>query len=136
MKSRLLDAWGWIFLAIGAGAVANALWMLLGPLHWYTTLPAEVPDTGPFNAHFVRDIGCAFLAIGLALVWAAFTTRFRLPLVAVSTLFMVAHAALHLFDTLGGALDHHHLWLDLLPVYVPAVLMLFAVAGLARQERS
>ena len=56
---RSLDAWGWIFAIFGAVCVANALWMLAGPLHWYRELPAAVPDTGPFNPHFVRDIGWA-----------------------------------------------------------------------------
>ena len=36
-----------------------------GPL-WYETVPG-VPDTGPFNPHFVQDIGVAFLVAGLAL---------------------------------------------------------------------
>ena len=62
----------WIILVIGVATIANALWMLAGPMHWYTDLPAAVPDTGPFNPHFVRDIGCAFLTVGAAQVWAAF----------------------------------------------------------------
>ena len=78
-----LDALGWVLLVFGLIALANALWMLIGPMGWYEDLPAGVPDTGPFNPHFVRDIGCAFLAVGLALVWAAFVPRFRLPLVGV-----------------------------------------------------
>ena len=50
---RTLDRWGWIFAIFGAASVANALWMLAGPLHWYHEVPAAVPDTGPFNPHFV-----------------------------------------------------------------------------------
>ena len=46
--------------------VLNGLAMLVaGPL-WYETVPG-VPDTGPFNPHFVQDIGVAFLVAGLAL---------------------------------------------------------------------
>ena len=59
MGTQRLDALGWLFLLLGAAMLGNALWMLAGPMHWYTELPAAVPDTGPFNAHFVRDIGCA-----------------------------------------------------------------------------
>ena len=62
--------------------------MLAGPLHWYHELPAAVPDTGPFNPHFVRDIGCAFFAVGVALVWAAFAPRWRAPLLAIAALFL------------------------------------------------
>ena len=42
------------------GSLANGLWMLFAPAHWYQNLPAGVPDTGPLNVHFVRDIGAAF----------------------------------------------------------------------------
>ena len=71
MNLRALDAWGWTFFVVGVVMLANALWMLAGPMHWYTELPAAVPDTGPFNPHFVRDIGCAFFSVGIALIWAA-----------------------------------------------------------------
>ena len=118
-----LDALGWLLLVLGFGSLANALWMLIGPMHWYTDLPAAVPDTGPFNPHFVRDIGCAFLAVGTALVWAAWSRRFRLPLVSVSALFLAAHAILHVYDTSRGALGHDHWLLDLPGVYLPGLIL-------------
>ena len=121
--TRTLDAWGWIFAIGGGVSVANALWMLAGPLHWYHGLPAGVPDTGPFNPHFVRDIGCAFLAVGVALVWAARSPHRRAPLVAIAAIFLVGHAALHAFDTLRGALGHPHWLLDLPGVYLPAAVI-------------
>ena len=46
-----------ILWILGVTGLANGLWMLLAPESWYHGLPAAVPDTGPFNAHFVRDIG-------------------------------------------------------------------------------
>lgn len=129
-----LGPWGWMFLVIGAGSIANAFWMLAGPMHWYEELPAAVPDTGPFNPHFVRDIGCAFLAAGVALVWAAVSPRWRYPLVGVATLFLTAHAVLHVYDTAVGNLPHSHWWLDLPGVYLPAALLLAASAMLRRGE--
>ena len=132
MSERRLDGFGWLFLLLGVGTLANALWMLVGPMHWYTDLPAAVPDTGPFNPHFVRDIGCAFLTVGVALVWAAFRVRDRLPLAAISAVFLTAHALLHIYDTATGALDHTHWWLDAGGVYLPALLMIAAVTRLAR----
>jgi hypothetical protein len=134
MSTNRLDAWGWVFLLIGAGSVANALWMLAGPMHWYTDLPAAVPDTGPFNAHFVRDIGCAFLSVGVALVWAAVRHAFRAPLVGIAALFLVSHALLHAYDTLRGALGHAHWWLDAPGVYLPAILVAIAAIQLLRTE--
>ena len=120
------DRWTWVLALIGGVSIANALWMLAGPMHWYTDLPAGVPDTGPFNAHFVRDIGCAFLTVGIGLVWAAFTPAWRPPLVAVCALFLVAHAGLHVYDTTRGAMGHDHWWLDLPGVYLPAAITAYA----------
>jgi hypothetical protein len=125
-----------LFLVIGAGTTANALWMLAGPMHWYTELPAAVPDTGPFNPHFVRDIGCAFLTVGAALLWAAFDRelRHRVPLAAVAAFFLVAHALLHIYDTATGALGPTHWALDFPAVYLPAIVMAWAALALARRE--
>ena len=133
-QTRRLDAWSWLALVIGVGSIANAAWMLAGPMHWYTDLPAKVPDTGPFNPHFVRDIGCAFLTVGVALCWAAFSPQRRLTLIAVSALFLTAHALLHVFDTLRGSLPSDHWWLDLPGVYLPAVALVAATWRLARRE--
>jgi hypothetical protein len=134
MSERRLDGWGWLLLVLGAGSVLNALWMLADPLRWYHDLPAGVPDTGPFNAHFVRDIGCAFLAVGVAQVWAAFAKPWRTPLVAVTAVFVVGHAVLHVFDTARGAVPSDHWWLDLPGVYLPALLLGFATVAFLRAE--
>jgi len=131
---RRLDGLGWLLLVLGVGAVANALWMLAGPMHWYEELPAAVPDTGPFNPHFVRDIGCAFLTMGIAQIWAAFVLRWRRPLVGVTAVFFGAHALLHIYDTLVGNLPHPHWWLDLPGVYLPALVLVACVVVLHRRE--
>jgi hypothetical protein len=136
MNLRALDRWGWIFLILGIGLVANALWMLAGPMHWYRELPAAVPDTGPFNPHFVRDIGCAFLTVGAALIWAAFREHYRYPLAVVSAIFLVAHAALHIYDTLRGYLDHTHWALDLPGVYLPAILLVVSCIAVKPKSKT
>jgi hypothetical protein len=97
--------------------------MLLAPQHWYENVPAGVPDYGPFNAHFIRDIGLTFLTTGLAVAWAFVRAAARLELVAVAALFAVLHALLHVFDTARGHVGAAHWGLDLPGVYAPAVLL-------------
>ena len=74
----------------------------------------------------MRDIGCAFLAAGVALVWAAFERRYRAPLVSIAALFIAAHGVLHVFDTARGAVPSDHWWLDLPGVYLPSVVLAYA----------
>ena len=55
---------------VGLGLIANGLTMLAVPPAWYDLVPG-VPQTGPLNPHFVRDIGAAYLVAGATLVWFA-----------------------------------------------------------------
>lgn len=134
MSPNERDSWTWFFLIVGAGTLANAAWMLIAPFRWYHDLPAGVPDFGDFNPHFVRDIGCAFLTVGAALVWAGLRPRWRVPLAMVAAIFFGAHALLHIYDTARGAVDSHHWWLDLPGVYLPALLLAFVAHHLASRE--
>ncbi len=135
MKSLLpRDGPGWLFWGFGLISLGNAAWMLAAPLHWYHELPAAVPDFGPFNPHFVRDIGCAFATIGVALVWAALAPQRRFTLAVVGTFFYVAHAALHVFDTLREAVELEHVLLDFPGVYLPALLLIAATVSARRRE--
>lgn len=117
------DALFWLLLTLTVTSAANAVWMLASPESWYHDVPAAVPDTGPFNAHFVRDIGIAFATVTIAFGWAAFAPRWRTPLVVVATVFLAGHALLHAIDTLRGALDADHWLLDLPGVYLPAIVL-------------
>ncbi len=54
----------WIAALLGGGLAVNALIQLALPLAWYDAVPG-VPLTGPFNPHFVRDIGMAYLVVVL-----------------------------------------------------------------------
>ena len=113
-------------IGLGLAGVANlthAAWMLLDPAGWYTGLPAAVPDTGPLNAHFVRDIGGAFAATGVALLWAALRPRLRAPMLAIAGVFYVLHAVIHVTDTLAGRLPASHWLIDAPGVYLPALVM-------------
>ena len=45
--------------------VLNGLTMLFAGPTWWTSVPGA-SETGPFNPHFVQDVGAAFLVAGLA----------------------------------------------------------------------
>lgn len=57
--------WIGVALALSVAAEANGLFMLASPARWYFSVPG-VTDSGPFNQHFVPDIGLIFLLIGTA----------------------------------------------------------------------
>jgi hypothetical protein len=127
------DGWTTLLWVLALLNFANGIWMLADPKLWYTDLPAGVPDFGPYNEHFVRDLGAVFICFGMALLWSARRPEFRLPLVALTTLFYVLHAAGHVFDTARGFVDAHHWWLDVPGVYAPAVLLVAMTVKLARK---
>jgi hypothetical protein len=127
------DPWLWALAIFGIANLANAAWMLADPAGWYAGLPAAVPDTGPLNTHFVRDIGSAFAVMGAALLFAAFRPALRAPMIAAVALFYVLHALVHVTDTLAGRLPTSHWSIDLPGVYVPAAIMV-ALAWAARRS--
>lgn len=136
MTRRARDGWSWVLLVVGVASLANAAWMLADPARWYHHLPAGVPDTGPLNVHFVRDVGCAFASAGGALLAAVAWPHWRLPLVATATSFLVMHALLHVHDTLAGRVGAHHWWLDAPGVYLPAVVLGAATFVFILEERA
>lgn len=100
----------------------NGLAMLFAGPFWYASVPG-VTDTGPFNPHFVQDIGLAFLAAGLALAARAWRPRYW-PAAVAGAGFLAAHALLHLVMILGG--HSHHTVFDLLVIVLPAALATYS----------
>lgn len=98
--------------------------MLATPARWYHDLPAGVPDTGPLNLHFVRDIGSAFTTIGVAFCVAAVRPDARRGVLLGATLFYVLHAVVHVTDLAAGRLAADHWLVDLPGVFLPALLLL------------
>ena len=102
--------------------LGNGLWMLLAPAAWYRDLPAGVPDTGPLNVHFVRDIGSAYATIGVALLVAASRPVWRRGVLLATTLFYVLHALVHVTDLMADRLEASHWLIDLPGVFLPTIL--------------
>jgi hypothetical protein len=108
---------------LGLFHTANALYMLTAPRAWFAAAPGA-SDTGPFNPHFVADVGFAFLAGGLAFL--AFAWRPKLKLIALGASgFLVFHALLHLWGVANG--HSHYALVDVLAIALPA----FVGAGIA-----
>ena len=100
----------------------NGLAMLAaGPL-WYETVPG-VSETGPFNPHFVQDIGVAFLVAGLALAARAWCPRYW-SAAMVGVVFLAAHVLFHLVLIVGG--HAHHAAFDLLAIVLPSAAALYS----------
>lgn len=116
---------------LGLGWAANGMIMLAAPVGWYAGVPGVV-DTGPFNPHFVRDVGVAYLVCGAALVWFAVDKAAR-PAAAAGTAFLALHALIHLWDAAAGREHAHQLLVDIPTVFLPPVLALWIVSPLWRQ---
>jgi len=93
--------------------------MILAPFAWYGAVPG-VAATGPFNPHFIRDIGCAYLLAGIALGLAACSSARQRAIPAAA--FLVLHGLVHVGDFAAGREDFHHLLGDLPGVFLLPVL--------------
>ena len=105
---------------LGIGLALNALWMFALPAAWYAAVPG-VPQTGPFNPHFVRDIGAAYLVAAAALLSFAASAQAR-PAAQAGAAFLTLHALVHLWDAAAGREQAHQFLLDLVFIFLPAVL--------------
>src|SRR4030095_2284266 len=83
----------------------NGLAMLLAGPRWYESVPG-VTETGPFNPHFVQDIGVAFIVAGLALAARAWRPRYW-PAAVAGAGFPAAHGLIHLL--MGDGRHRPHL---------------------------
>jgi len=126
--------WRIVFLLAGLGNLGNGLWMLADPYGWYIGLPAAVPDFGPYNEHFVRDIGCTFTTLGALLLSSAAMPAMGLFALVATTLFSGMHALVHVFDTARGFVAPAHWAIDLPGVYAPTLLLLGLTVAYARRR--
>ena len=75
--------------------------MLVAPEDWYVAVPG-VTDTGPFNQHFVRDIGLIFLLLGGAFLLGAAQPHMRVVLWTAATAWLCGHALFHFWEVAVG----------------------------------
>jgi hypothetical protein len=116
---RRVVAW-----VLGIALGSNGVWMLAAPVSWYLRIPG-VQATGPANLHFIRDIGCAYLASAACLVWLAVEHRRSWPAAFAAGIFLSLHALVHMWDTATGREDPRQLLADFSAVVLPAILVLW-----------
>src|SRR3954454_19841860 len=110
----------WLQAALLSG---NGLAMLFAGLWWYGVVPG-VTATGPYNPHFVRDIGAAYLVVGASLAAYAWRPRDAWPAVCAAAGFLTLHAGVHVFDAACGTRPLADVTRDFGGIYVPALIAL------------
>jgi hypothetical protein len=125
-----------VCLVLGVPMAANGLWMLVDPAGWYATVPGP-SGTGPFNPHFVRDIGAAYATAGGAIALAAFVRAAAATALATTGgAFLGIHALVHGWERAAGVHPGtHDLAPELILVWMPAVLVLAAAYWLYRRAK-
>jgi hypothetical protein len=108
---------------------ANGVVMLVASLTWYDTVPG-VPTTGPFNPHFIKDIGAIYVMCGLGLAWFAWRpSAAGWAAMAAAAAWLTMHAAIHVYDATCGATPLADFQRDFVGVYlfaaIPLALALF-----------
>jgi len=114
----------WLQAAVLGG---NGLAMLFAGGWWYGLVPG-VTATGPYNPHFVRDIGAAYLVCGAAHAVFALHPRQALPAVMAAAGFLTLHAGIHVFDAACGSQPFADIARDFAGVFLPALIALSLAA--------
>ncbi len=125
----------WIAMALTAVFLGNGLFMMAAPYPWYLAIPGVI-QTGPFNDHFVRDIGAAYLACGVGTLLGVLDLRRHAGAVAVAAAFQGLHATIHLITPFCGSGPPWPLLARDFPgVFLPTLLTIgLAVAAFRREK--
>ncbi|MDZ3833731.1 MAG: hypothetical protein U0S50_18245 [Sphingopyxis sp.] len=123
-----------LLIVAGLSSLANGLFMLVRPLEWYVFIPTVV-TTGPPNAHFIRDIGLAYLGSGLILLYAAVHPKLRWKAALVGGLWLTLHGGLHVYEVAAGICGPATFWADAPGVIGQPALVLIALTILVVRQR-
>ena len=114
----------------------NGVAMLLQPYPWYMAVPGVI-ETGPFNDHFVRDVGATYLACAVGMAFGARNLARHAGAVTVAAIFQGVHAVIHVITPFcGKAVPWPLLARDFPGVFLPALLTIWiAVVALRLAAR-
>ncbi|MET0388877.1 MAG: hypothetical protein ABW321_23090 [Polyangiales bacterium] len=121
-------------MVLGAGAMFNGVFMLVAPTAWYFAVPG-VTTTGPFNQHFIRDIGMVYGLIGIAYLVGVARAHQRVALWGAASLWLSGHALFHLWEVAAGICGLEAIPRDFAGVTLPALLGVGLTAWAFRVER-
>jgi len=113
-------------ILLGVLSLANGVFMTVAPEPWYWAVPG-VPDRGPFNQHFVRDIGITYMLIGAAFILGALYVKHQLALWLMPTAWLTGHAIFHVWEVLVGICGPEALVVDFGGVTFPALVGLVLI---------
>ena len=116
-----------LLLIAAITTIANGVFMLAKPLDWYVFVPTVI-TTGPPNAHFIRDIGLAYIGSGLVLLYAAANPVRRWRAAVVGGLWLAFHGALHVYEVAAGICGPATFWADAPAVIGQPALVIAALA--------
>lgn len=113
------------FLALGAV-------MLVSPMNWYELTPGVI-QTGPFNMHFVMDIGLVFIASGA--LFAVGAAKGNPSFMIAASVWPALHALFHIYIWFSRdmALDVVAL-ANLLGIQLPGWAALFAAISVSKEQ--
>ena len=120
---------------MGVLAIGNGLFMLYSPVNWYFAVPG-VTTTGPFNQHFIRDIGIIFLFLGAAFLTGAARPEFRIVLWGAASLWLCCHALFHFWEVAVGICGSSALVRDFPAVTLPALIGVALTLWAIRDRRA
>jgi hypothetical protein len=117
---------------LGVALAVNGIFMLVSPEPWYLAVPG-VTSTGPFNQHFVRDIGLIYAFMGAAFLVGAAHPPMRVLLWAAPTVWLAGHALFHLWEVAVGICGPSAIARDFPAVTLPALIGAALTAWAIRQ---
>jgi hypothetical protein len=120
---------------VGLFALFFGLFMLIHPFEWYQLLPT-VKFTGPPNRHFIRDIGLAYMASGVMLIYAARNPPMRWLAALAGSLWLMVHGVLHVYEVVIGICSHDAFLKDAPGVLGPPLLVWVALGIMFARQRA
>ncbi|MGF7147520.1 hypothetical protein FHS96_001129 [Sphingomonas zeicaulis] len=120
---------------LGTLSVVNGIFMLIAPADWYFAVPG-VTTTGPFNQHFIRDIGIIFMFLGAAFLAGIVRPAARVVLWGGATLWLCAHALFHFWEVAVGICGASALARDFPAVTLPALIGILLTCWAVGERRA